>query len=53
METVTVEGGAPLVNTETPEVGTVIDCNFVEPAAERSENSLVFGRYNAAQACRT
>ena len=28
METVTVEGGAPLVNTETPEVGTVIDRQF-------------------------
>ena len=43
METVTVEGGAPLVNTETPEVGTVIDRNFVEnlPLNGRSFNTLL------------
>lgn len=43
METVTVEGGAPLVNTESPDVGTVIDRDFVAnlPLNGRSFNTLL------------
>src|ERR1051325_2436728 len=42
-ESVTVEGGAPLVNTETAAVSTVIDRNFVEnmPLNGRSFNTLL------------
>ncbi|MGB2678533.1 MAG: TonB-dependent receptor [Candidatus Acidiferrum sp.] len=42
-EIVTVEGGAPLVNTENASVGTVIDRNFVEslPLNGRSFNTLL------------
>lgn len=42
-ETVTVEGGAPLVNTESGSVSTVIDRNFVEnlPLNGRSFNTLL------------
>ena len=42
-ETVTVEGGAPLVNTESAAVSTVIDRNFVEslPLNGRSFNTLL------------
>jgi hypothetical protein len=42
-ETVTVEGGAPLVNTESPAVSTVIDRHFVEnlPLNGRSFNTLL------------
>lgn len=42
-ETVTVTGGAPLVNTESPAVSTVIDRNFVEslPLNGRSFNTLL------------
>jgi len=42
-EIVTVEGGAPLVNTESASVGTVIDRNFVEslPLNGRSFNTLL------------
>jgi hypothetical protein len=42
-EIVTVEGGAPLVNTENAAVGTVIDRNFVEqlPLNGRSFNTLL------------
>ena len=42
-ETVTVEGGAPLVNTENAAVSTVIDRNFVEslPLNGRSFNTLL------------
>jgi hypothetical protein len=42
-EIVTVEGGAPLVNTENTAVGTVIDRNFVEilPLNGRSFNTLL------------
>src|SRR5208337_2700615 len=42
-ETVTVEGGAPLVNTESSSVSTVIDRNFVEnlPLNGRSFNTLL------------
>jgi hypothetical protein len=42
-ETVTVEGGAPLVNTENASVSTVIDRNFVEslPLNGRSFNTLL------------
>ncbi len=41
-ETMTVEGGAPLVNTQTATVSTVIDRNFVEslPLNGRSFNTL-------------
>ena len=42
-ETVTVEGGAPLVNTESGSVSTVIDQQFVEnlPLTGRSFNTLL------------
>ena len=42
-ETVTVQGGAPLINTETGSVSTVIDRNFVEslPLNGRSFNTLL------------
>ena len=42
-ETVTVEGGAPLVNTESAAVSTVIDRNFIEnlPLNGRSFNTLL------------
>jgi hypothetical protein len=42
-ESVTVEGGAPLINTESGSVGTVIDRNFVEslPLNGRSFNTLL------------
>lgn len=42
-ETMTVEGGAPLVNTENASVSTVIDRNFVEslPLNGRSFNTLL------------
>jgi len=42
-ETVTVEGGAPLVNTESAAVSSVVDRKFVEnmPLNGRSFNSLV------------
>ena len=42
-ETMTVEGGAPLVNTEDAAVSTVIDRNFVEslPLNGRSFNTLL------------
>jgi hypothetical protein len=42
-EIVTVQGGAPLVNTESAAVGTVIDRNFVEilPLNGRSFNTLL------------
>lgn len=42
-ETVTVQGGAPLVNTESGSVSTVIDRDFVEslPLNGRSFNSLL------------
>src|SRR5271156_71420 len=42
-EIVTVEGGAPLINTENASVGTVIDRNFVEslPLNGRSFNTLL------------
>jgi len=42
-ETVTVEGGAPLVNTESASVGTVIDRQFVEnmPLNGRTFQSLI------------
>ncbi len=42
-ETVTVAGGAPLVNTESSSVSTVIDRNFVEnlPLNGRSFNTLL------------
>jgi hypothetical protein len=42
-DTVTVEGGAPLVNTQDASVGTVIDRNFVEnvPLNGRSFNTLL------------
>jgi carboxypeptidase family protein/TonB-dependent receptor-like protein len=42
-ETVTIEGGAPLVNTESATVSTVVDQNFVEnmPLNGRSFNTLV------------
>jgi hypothetical protein len=42
-ETVTVEGGAPLLNTETASVSTVIDRSFVEslPLNGRSFNTLL------------
>jgi hypothetical protein len=42
-ETITVEGGAPLVNTESAAVGTVIDRNFVGnlPLNGRSFNTLL------------
>lgn len=42
-DTVTVEGGAPLVNTENAAVSTVIDRNFVEslPLNGRSFNTLL------------
>lgn len=42
-ETVTVQGGAPLVNTTTASVGTVINRNFVEslPLNGRSFNTLL------------
>lgn len=42
-ETVTVEGGAPLVNTESASVSTVIDRKFVEnlPLNGRSFNTLL------------
>lgn len=42
LETVTVTGGAPLVNTQTGTVSTVIDRNFVEslPLNGRSFNTL-------------
>ena len=42
-ETITVEGGAPLVNTESAAVSTVIDRNFVEnlPLNGRSFNMLL------------
>jgi hypothetical protein len=43
LETVTVTGGAPLVNSENPSVSTVIDRNFVEslPLNGRSFNTLL------------
>lgn len=42
-EIVTIEGGAPLVNTESASVSTVIDRNFVEslPLNGRSFNTLL------------
>jgi hypothetical protein len=42
-EIVTVQGGAPLINTENASVGTVIDRNFVEslPLNGRSFNTLL------------
>jgi hypothetical protein len=42
-EIVTVEGGAPLVNTENAAVSTIIDRNFVEslPLNGRSFNTLL------------
>lgn len=42
-ETVTVQGGAPLINTESAAVSTVIDRNFVEglPLNGRSFNTLL------------
>jgi Carboxypeptidase regulatory-like domain/TonB dependent receptor len=42
-ETVTIEGGAPLVKTESASVGTVIDKQFVEnlPLNGRSFNTLL------------
>jgi hypothetical protein len=42
-ETLTVQGGAPLVNTESASVSTVIDRNFVEslPLNGRSFNTLL------------
>src|SRR6266849_275257 len=42
-ETVTIEAGAPLVNTESASVSTVIDRNFVEnlPLNGRSFNTLL------------
>ena len=42
-ETVTVKGGAPLVNTESAAVSTVVDHNFVEnlPLNGRSFNTLI------------
>jgi hypothetical protein len=42
-ETVTVEGGAPLINTESAAVSTVIDRNFIEslPLNGRSFNMLL------------
>ena len=42
-ETMTIEGGAPLVNTENATVSTVIDRNFVEslPLNGRSFNTLL------------
>ena len=42
-EIVTVEGGAPVINTENASVGTVIDRNFVEslPLNGRSFNTLL------------
>jgi Carboxypeptidase regulatory-like domain/TonB dependent receptor/TonB-dependent Receptor Plug Domain len=42
-ETVTVQGGAPLINTEDAAVSTVIDRNFVEslPLNGRSFNTLL------------
>ncbi|MGB2637940.1 MAG: TonB-dependent receptor, partial [Candidatus Acidiferrum sp.] len=42
-ETVTVQGGAPLINTESGSVSTVIDRNFVEslPLNGRSFNTLL------------
>lgn len=42
-ESITVEGGAPLVNTESAAVSTVIDRNFVEslPLNGRSFNTLL------------
>lgn len=43
LETVTVQGGAPLVNTESASVSTVIDRRFVEnlPLNGRSFNTLL------------
>src|SRR6202041_1857910 len=43
LETVTVQGGAPLVNTESAAVSTVIDRNFAEslPLNGRSFNTLL------------
>jgi hypothetical protein len=43
LETVTITGGAPLVNTENAAVSTVIDRNFVEalPLNGRSFNTLL------------
>jgi hypothetical protein len=42
-QSVTVEGGAPVVNTESAAVGTVVDRNFVEnmPLNGRSFQSLI------------
>jgi len=42
-ETVTVEGGAPLVNTQSGSVSTVINRNFVEglPLNGRTFNTLL------------
>jgi hypothetical protein len=42
-EIVTVEGGAPILNTQSPSVSTVIDQNFVEslPLNGRSFNTLL------------
>jgi hypothetical protein len=42
-EIVTVQGGAPIINTENASVGTVIDRNFVEslPLNGRSFNTLL------------
>jgi hypothetical protein len=42
-EIVTVEGGAPIINTENASVGTVIDRNFMEslPLNGRSFNTLL------------
>jgi hypothetical protein len=42
-ETITVEGGAPLINTESGAVGTVVDRQFVEnlPLNGRSFNTLL------------
>jgi hypothetical protein len=43
METITVEGGAPLVNTQSAAVSTVIDRTFIEnlPLNGRSFNTLL------------
>ena len=42
-EIVTVEGGAPLINTESASVGTVIDRNFVgESAPQRAQFQHAF-----------